>query len=138
MQRLRRQIGRSQLDGVAHVVDGTLTEHELALRIAAADVAALPFELVPSDAPLSVLEARALGVPVVTTRLGCLPELAAGDDALLAHPGDPRSLCEALLAAVSRSSDRLGSARCGGARAKSGPHSWDEVGAQWSALVARL
>jgi hypothetical protein len=128
MARLRHLIARHHLDGAAQVVDGFLTADELGRRVACADVVALPFQLIPSDAPLSVLEARALGKPLVTTRVGCLPELAGADDELLARPGDARSLCDALLAAAGR--------------LEVGPppavRSWDKVGAEWSALVTGL
>jgi len=128
MRRLRRLIARHHLADCVQIVDGFLPEDELARRVACADVVALPFQLVPSDAPLSVLEARALNRPVVTTRLGCLPELAGADDDLLARPGDPHSLCDALLAAAAR--------RPAGSRPPL--RTWEQVGAEWSALVEGL
>lgn len=48
-------------------------------------------------APLVVLEARAQRVPVVATRVGGIPELAAGDDGITLVPsGDAAALAEAL------------------------------------------
>jgi glycosyltransferase involved in cell wall biosynthesis len=41
------------------------------------------------------VQAMAEGVPVVTTRVGAIPEVV-GDAALLVEPGDPRALAEAL------------------------------------------
>jgi glycosyltransferase involved in cell wall biosynthesis len=125
MRRLWHLIGRAGLEGAVRVFDNGLTEDELAKLVAVGDLVALPFELVASDAPLSVLEARVLGVPVVTTRVGCLPELAGGDPSWLALPGDPNSLCEALLAAASQRE-----------RCPTGVfRGWDQVSAEWSALV---
>jgi len=44
-----------------------------------------------------VLEAQARGKPVVTTRIGGLPELVEdGENGLLVEPGDRASLAEAL------------------------------------------
>jgi glycosyltransferase involved in cell wall biosynthesis len=48
-------------------------------------------------APLVLLEARAERVPVVATRVGGIPELAAGDEGItLVEPADARALAEAL------------------------------------------
>lgn len=82
------------------VVNEVLPLDELVRQVAAGDLVALPFLLVPSDAPLSVLEAAALGKPVITTRVACLPELAAGGRAYLAEPGDAPALAAALLRAA--------------------------------------
>ena len=47
--------------------------------------------------PLSVLEALAVGVPVVATSVGGVPEALAGGGGVLVPPGDPDSLAAALL-----------------------------------------
>lgn len=46
--------------------------------------------------PVALMEAMALGRPVVSTRLSGIPELVADGCGLLAAPGDPQSLAEAL------------------------------------------
>ena len=79
-----------------------LPASQLARYVAACHLAALPFDLVPSDAPLAPQEARALGLPLVTTRLACLPELAQGGPHALAEPGDVHSLAAALLHAATQ------------------------------------
>ena len=48
---------------------------------------------------LPPLEAMSLGVPVVATTAGAIPEVV-GDAALLVPPGDAPALAEALVAAV--------------------------------------
>ncbi len=65
--------------------------------LAAADVAALSSR--KECAPQALLEAMAVGVPIVATAVGGIPEMV--DDArtgLLVPPGDPEALAEALLA----------------------------------------
>ena len=48
--------------------------------------------------PVSVMEGKALGLPMVTTSVGGLPEMISdGVDGLLVPPGDPDALADALL-----------------------------------------
>ena len=64
--------------------------------MAAFDVMALSSDV--EGLPVSVMEAKALALPVVATRVGGLPEMIVdGVDGLLVAPGDPASLAEALL-----------------------------------------
>jgi glycosyltransferase involved in cell wall biosynthesis len=118
-----------------HVVKGLLSPHRLASIVSACDVVALPFELVPSDAPLSLLEGRALGKPLVTTRVACLPELA-GDQAYLALPGEPTELAVALLHAA-QGLKRPGAGN--NPQYETQPvSSWEDVGTAWSQLIQNL
>jgi glycosyltransferase involved in cell wall biosynthesis len=109
------------------LVDGLLDPPALVRFVAAADLAALPFRLVPSDAPLSLLEARSLGLPVVTTRVACLPELAAPGPHYLADPAAPASLARALLQAAANPPLPAPARR-----------DWREVQQAWSGLLQAI
>ena len=54
---------------------------------------------------LPPLEAMSLGVPVVTTTAGAIPEVV-GDAAVMVAPRNPRALAEGLLAAASDAATR--------------------------------
>ena len=82
------------------VVDGFLEQRELVRNIAAGDAVCLPFELVPSDVPLSVLEAMALGQGVITTNVACIPELVGEDRGFLVPPASVSALGQQLEAIV--------------------------------------
>jgi glycosyltransferase involved in cell wall biosynthesis len=112
------------------VMDGFLPREKVAEFLSACDVVALPFELVPSDAPLSLLEAAAAGKPVVTSRLGCLPELIPPGQRYLAEPADAVSLAENLLKSVQDSpSDNL---------VKQAARNCQQVGLEWSDYIQNL
>lgn len=113
------------------ILDGLLEPESLVEIVRASDLAALPYELVPTDAPLAVLEAVAARKPVLTSRLACLPELAAQGQAFLAEPGDPESVAKALLEA--RQQAPVGSAPHLGA-----VRGWEAVGAEWSDFIQLL
>lgn len=63
---------------------------------AAADVACAP-SLVDEAFGLTVLEAMACGVPVVTSAIGIIPDILGGEEGLLAAPGNPEHLEERLV-----------------------------------------
>lgn len=129
---LNRQLSRKRINQYVQVVSGRLPPDRLVRHVAAADVVALPFALVPSDAPLSLLEAQALGKPLVTTDVACLPELAAKGTGYLAKPADPHSLADALRQAVANLR----------ARHDKPPYlpirNWAQVGEEWSHYVQGL
>jgi glycosyltransferase involved in cell wall biosynthesis len=103
-------IERSTAKQWTHMMTGFLPQEQLVQTISACDVVALPFDLVPSDVPLSVLEAMALGVPVITTQVACLPELTPKGTGLCLLPGDLTALVDAIhtLAADTELRQRLG------------------------------
>ena len=77
VRRLADQLGG---EGWLRLESGMLPRDGLMSRLGACDLVALPFHLVPSDVPLSVLEAMALGMPVIVTEVACLPELVGTAD----------------------------------------------------------
>jgi len=122
------------------VVSGFLAEDTLIRHIAACDIVALPFELISSDAPLSLLEARALGKPIVTTALGCLPELVAGGIGYFAQPADPVSLAQALQHASAdfRSRSDASQPIQDSSSPGQGVRSWQQMGEEWSTFIQGL
>jgi glycosyltransferase involved in cell wall biosynthesis len=109
------------------VVDGFLGQAELMQYIAAGDAVCLPFELVPSDVPLSILEAMALKQGVVSTNVACIPELVGEDRGFLVQPASVSALGQQLEAIVK--SPRL--ARLRGERARAyvkAERTWEGMG----------
>jgi glycosyltransferase involved in cell wall biosynthesis len=94
---LKRLVQRLNLEGSVEIISGTLDKLTLEHYVLASHVIALPFKLIFSEPPLSVLEAMSYGKAVVTTNLGILPEIIDNNRGILAEPGDPNSLAEAIL-----------------------------------------
>jgi len=61
-----------------------------------ADIVCLPFKIVISDVPISILEAMCVGKPVISTSIGCIPEILAGKGIVI-DSNNPMQLAEALI-----------------------------------------
>lgn len=133
-QALHRLMLRLRAGRWAHLCTGFLAQERVIEMVAACDVVALPFQIVPSDVPLSVLEALALGVPVITTEVACLPELVPDGAGLRVPPGEPHALAQAIhtLAIDGKLRLRLGEAARARARAWEVSRQRTEV---WSWIV---
>lgn len=87
--------------------------------------------------PVSVLEAFALGLPVVSTGSGDIANmLGGGAFGSLVPPDDPRAVCDAIAGLLERPTDALARARR--ARTDVERYTWPAVGATWAALYAHL
>ena len=133
LQRADAQLGRlfqqSEIAPYVRIVSGYLPSQELVRHVALGDSVVLPFDLVPSDAPLSLLEAHALGKPLITTDISCLPEFAAYGPHVLAEAANPPSLQQALLASSQH--------RYRPPTTPSLVQSWTEMGTQWHHLLGQ-
>ncbi len=73
---------------------GTKKKREVAELMRAADVFVLPSRY--DNMPCAVVEALASGLPVVSTRVGGIPEMIYDEAGILVPPGDSDALAEAL------------------------------------------
>ena len=93
-------INRNGLGERVRVVDGFLGQEDLMQHIMAGDAVCLPFELVPSDVPLSILEAMALGQGIITTNVACIPELVGQDRGFMVPAASVGALAQQLRAVI--------------------------------------
>lgn len=85
--------------------------------------------------PLSVLEAFAAGLPVVSTPTGDIASLVRdGETGLVIPPGDPSAMAKAVMRLLEHPEQALQIARH--ARDQVEAHSWPRVRAQWAAVYA--
>ena len=94
---IERLIKAKGIDNFVKVLPGFLAKSDLKRLICLSDVVALPFKLLQSDAPISILEAMALGRPVISTKIGGIPEMLGGGRGLLVAPNDPEDLSDAII-----------------------------------------
>jgi phosphatidyl-myo-inositol dimannoside synthase len=90
-----------------------LSREQLVLNLAICDAVALPFELVPSDVPLSILEVMALGIPLITSDVGCIPEMVPEGTGIKVHPRNIALLSEAIITLAGDKQLRLKLAKMG-------------------------
>lgn len=91
---LERRVGELGLDGRVHFL-GPLARDEVLTLFRAADAALLTSAW--ENLPHSVVEALAVGTPVVATAVGGVPELVRdGENGLLVAPGDVDALADAI------------------------------------------
>jgi glycosyltransferase involved in cell wall biosynthesis len=64
--------------------------------------------------PLTILEAMAAGVPVISTRIGAIPEqIRDGISGILVEPGDAEALRDALMHLIENQEERIAMGRAG-------------------------
>lgn len=91
---LRDQVAELKLESYVKFI-GPLPQKEVAQRLAAAAALVLPSSY--EGFPMVLLEAWAVGAPVIATSVAAMPEVCAnGEDALLVPPQDSTALAEAI------------------------------------------
>jgi len=83
-------------------VTRTLSRTEVKEYLSMADIVCLPFKLVLSDAPISILEAMALGKPVISTDIAGIPEML-GEGGYSIRQNDVNALVEMIHFILTRS-----------------------------------
>lgn len=116
------------------VEGGWLERTDLRNEIRAASVVVLPFVLVPSELPVSVLECVACETPVVTTDIDGLPE-AAGPAGLIVPHGSLAEL-EAALRSLAATPRILAELQRNCQAQRDAMWSWEAMAAAWRELLA--
>lgn len=64
------------------------------------DLIALPFKIVPSDVPTSILESMALGKTVISTEVDGIPELLEDGRGFVVKPNNEEDLAEKIVFSI--------------------------------------
>ncbi|MBL8472258.1 MAG: glycosyltransferase family 4 protein [Rhodocyclaceae bacterium] len=134
---------RGRLETMAHELGlaaavnfcGRVDNQEIPALYASADLMLNPSTV--DNMPISILEAFASGVPVVSTDVGGVPYVARhGHSALLVPPRDPTAMAAAALQLLRDSS--LTARLIAAAKESAARYAWPEVRAQWLLEYQRL
>ena len=98
-QKLKELAKRLNIEDNLVIISKYLPPAEVKAYVGSADIIAIPFKLVLSDVPLSILEAMALGKLVISTDVDGIPEILE-DRGLVVKPNNPRELADAILLAL--------------------------------------
>lgn len=111
--------------GSVEFISQNLSPEEVKTYLSVADIVCLPFKLVISDTPISILEAMAMGKPVISTDLSDIPELLEGRG-LVVRPNNEDELTSALRTLIenSASAQHMG---CQGRRFMEKYPRWDQT-----------
>jgi glycosyltransferase involved in cell wall biosynthesis len=82
------------------IISGFLDRDEVKKFIVFSDMIALPFKIVPSDVPTSILESMALGKTVISTVIDGIPELLEDGRGFVVKPNNEEDLAEKIVFSI--------------------------------------
>ena len=130
-RRLRRLAASLGVDGIQFL--GRVEPSAMASLLDEADI--FVNSSVVDNQPVSVLEAFASGLPVVTTGTGDIAAMVRdGETGLIVPPGDPAAMAKAVTALLENPDRALWIAR--GARREAERYSWPRVREAWAAVYS--
>ena len=95
IKEIQAEVIRRNIQSQVSIKGGLLEIEELKREILRSTAVLLPFVLVPSELPVTVMESIACGTPVIVSSINGLSE-AAGDAGIVIPPGDPSMLATAI------------------------------------------
>jgi glycosyltransferase involved in cell wall biosynthesis len=94
-EKILRQLAiKNNISDSVEIISDYLSQDVLKNYLSAADLICIPFKIVISDIPVSILEAMSIGKPVISTKVACLPELLP--NGILVKANNPKNLADSL------------------------------------------
>lgn len=78
------------------IISKNLSQKQLRIYLSISKIICLPFKIVISDIPVSLLESMALGKTIVSTNVGCIPLILNGNG-IIVKPNDSDDLADKLI-----------------------------------------
>lgn len=88
------------LEKNVQIISGFLEKDEVKKFIGFSDLIALPFKIVPSDVPTSILESMALGKAVISTAVDGIPELLEDGRGFVVKQNNEEDLAEKIVFSI--------------------------------------
>jgi glycosyltransferase involved in cell wall biosynthesis len=133
-QRLQMLIKKNGLQDRVNMISGFLPPLEVQRHLHQADLILLPFKLIPSEMPLTVMEGMRQGKSVITSSLGSMVDVLAGGRGLTVPPNRPDDLAQAILSLANSPTKRQAIGQVAQSYIQSWP-TWEEMGRQVEALL---
>jgi glycosyltransferase involved in cell wall biosynthesis len=136
VKQLRRRIDScvGKMCDRVEIIGGWMQEDHYREQLRLADVAVLPFILVPSELPVSIIECIACGTPVIATDVDGLPD-AVGEAGIIVRSGSAAALAGAMRKLL-EDPERLMQLRERCIDAREGMADWEEVGKEWHRVLS--
>jgi len=129
IREIKEKVMRRQISGNVAVTGGWLEKDDLKKEIKKASAVLLPFILVPSELPVTVMEVISCGIPVIVSDIDGLPD-AVGNAGIVVKQADVNSLADAMMR-IYLKKDSLEQFAANCLRRCENMHSWDAVAKQW-------
>lgn len=96
---LKEIANKEGVSNSVEIISKYLNPKEIKEYLSASDIICLPFKIVISDIPISLLEAMALGKPVISTNVACIPEILNGNGKIV-KANDSDDLADVLISLI--------------------------------------
>lgn len=134
---INRLVSKSGFADKVTVIASVLGKDRLTGYLESTDAVALPFRYVDEEPPLGVLEAMALGKPVITTGIDSLPEIVGRNRGILVRPGNVTDIAKAIMYLSSHSEDTYSmTAEC--IKYVQKLKNWDELAERFLRLAEKI
>lgn len=96
-EKILKEIAKKEgISDSMEILSKYLNPEEIKEYLSAADIICLPFKIVISDVPVSILEAMAQKKPVISTNVVSIPEILK-DNGIIVEPNNPDQLFDSIL-----------------------------------------
>ncbi|MDI6644162.1 MAG: glycosyltransferase family 4 protein [Methanobacteriaceae archaeon] len=100
---LKEIAAKKGISNSIEIISKDLTPKEIKEYISASDIICLPFKIVISDIPVSILEGMALNKPVISTNVACVTEMLNGNG-LIVNTNDSEDLANSIIELINNKS----------------------------------
>lgn len=97
---LKHLIAQTGIEKNVQIVSGFLDKEDVKSFIKFCDIVCLPFKIVPSDIPTSILESMAMGKTVISTNVDGIPELLENGRGIVIEPNDDEDLASKIISCM--------------------------------------
>lgn len=134
---LRKLIAKKGLESCVEIVSGSIDRNTVRRHIASVDLVVLPFKIVQSDVPISLLEVMSLEKPLISTDVDGIPELLENGRGIIVRPNDPGELADSIIKVYS-DPNLMEDVRKKAREYMVKHPTWEEIGEEFTKLIHQI